>query len=377
MDLVPVHRSEIHVGREAPFDVFDLHGNKLLSKGVLIANESVWERLLERGCRSAGGEAAGPRRAESEREAPPPPPSVFEKVHAFSGELGLLHDAVVGGRATNAAPAIDDLAGRVVACFATDPDAMLAAFQIGSDSDTQASRMLHVCVLAELMGARLDLDALQRRAIRAAALTYDLGMHTLHAALANQSAALSAEQQAQLHGHPQLGVDLLRAAGVDDQAWLDAVLSHHERVDGSGYPRGLREPDISRPARVLAIADIYSAMIRPRAYRGAIQAREAMREIFLERGRQVDPELAAVLIKAVGIYPPGSFVRLSCGEIAVVFARTDNASLPEIRSVVGMEGIPRAVPVARDPQEAAYAIVGTVPASEIRFPMAPVRKLWR
>lgn len=202
-------------------------------------------------------------------------------------------------------------------------------------------------------------------------------MYTLSGALSTQAAGLTREQQERLHGHPQLGVDLLRRAGVDDAAWLEMVLSHHERVDGSGYPRGLRDLDIGQPARVLAIADIYSAMIRPRAYRGAIQAREAMREIFLERGRQVDPELASVLIKAVGIYPPGSFVRLASGEVAVVVARTDNASLPEIRSVVGMEGMPRAVPVARDPQDPRHAIVATLPSGEYRFPMAPVRKLWR
>lgn len=376
MDLVPLHRSEIQVGREAPYDIFDLHGNKLLSKGVLIASESVWERVLERGWRDGGGEAAsGARRAE--REAPPPPPTVFEKVEAFSGELGLLHDAVVGGRAPDAGAAIHDLAGRVLACFEADQDAMLAALQIGAATDSASSRMLHVCVLAELMTDRLGLDPAMRRAIRAATLSYDLGMHALHAALSTQASGLTGEQQAQLHAHPQLGVDLLRRAGVDDEVWLDSVLSHHERVDGSGYPRGLREPDISQAARVLAIADIYSAMIRPRAYRGAIQAREAMREIFLERGRQVDPELAAGLIKAVGIYPPGSFVRLSCGEVAVVVGRTDNASLPEIRSVVGMEGMPRAVPVARDPQDPLYAIIATLPPSEYRFPMAPVRKLWR
>src|SRR5690606_15288458 len=178
MDLVPLHRSEIQVGREAPYDIFDLHGNKLLSKGVLIASESVWERVLERGWRDGGGEgASGARRAE--REAPPPPPTVFEKVEAFSGELGLLHDAVVGGRAPDAGAAIDDLAGRVLACFEADQDAMLAALQIGAATDSASSRMLHVCVLAELMTDRLGLDPAMRRAIRAATLSYDLGMHAL------------------------------------------------------------------------------------------------------------------------------------------------------------------------------------------------------
>ncbi|KAF1685974.1 hypothetical protein B1992_09720 [Pseudoxanthomonas broegbernensis] len=375
MDLVPLHRSDIQLGREAPFDIYDPHGNKLLSKGVLIASEAVWERLLERGRRDSSDEgASGSRNAEREV---PPPPTVFDKVEAFSGELGALHDSLVGGRASGAAAAFHALSDRVVACFDADQDAMLAAFQIGCGDDTPATRMLHVCVLSELMSARLELEQAARRLVRVAALSYDLGMHALYGQLALQAFGLSREQQAQLHGHPQLSVELLRRAGIEDAGWLELVLSHHERIDGSGYPRGLHDSDITRPARILAIADIYSAMIRPRAYRGAINAREAMREIFLERGRWVDPDLSAILIKAVGMYPPGSFVRLASGEVAVVVGRTDNASLPEIRSVVGMEGMPRAVPVARDPQDPLYAIVATVPPSEYRFPMAPVRKLWR
>lgn len=156
MDLVPLHRSDIQLGREAPFDIYDINGNKLLSKGVMIASEAVWERLLERGRRDGDEGGAGARRAE--REALPPPLTVFGKIEAFSGELGGLHDALLGGRATDAGAAIHDLVGRVVACFEADQDAMLAAFQIGCQADAPATRMLHVCVLAELLSTRLGLE---------------------------------------------------------------------------------------------------------------------------------------------------------------------------------------------------------------------------
>ena len=87
-------------------------------------------------------------------------------------------------------------------------------------------------------------------------------------------------------------------------------------------------------------------------------------------------ELAALLVKSIGMFPPGSFVRLANGEIAVVTARTDNASLPELRSVVAMDGSPRTMPSPRDPQDPLYAIVSEYPISECRFPMAPIRRLW-
>ena len=100
------------------------------------------------------------------------------------------------------------------------------------------------------------------------------------AVLNRQTGALTEDQRLMIDTHPLAGVELLQAAGVDDEVWLEAVLQHHERLDGSGYPSGLEGDAISPGARMLAIVDIYSAMVRPRAYREAIHARHALRSLF-------------------------------------------------------------------------------------------------
>ena len=369
MNLVPLRRSEVRVGKRARFDIYDPHGNKLLSRGMLVASEGILERLLERGWRDADEMADA-------AQAAAPVATPFDRIDALCGELGGLHEIAATGSAPSLAAAFHALAERLADLLQAAPDTVLAAFQLGCEDDTPAARIAHVCVLCELVAERLQLEPAERRTIRAAALSYDLGMHAMREELSAHPGALSPAQWTRLREHPRLGADLLRRAGVADEAWLEAILGHHERIDGSGYPRGLSGDDIGRPARILAVADIYSAMIRPRAYRGALNAREAMRTIFLERGRLVDAELAALLVKSIGMFPPGSFVRLANGEIAVVTARTDNASLPELRSVVAMDGSPRTMPSPRDPQDPLYAIVSEYPISECRFPMAPVRRLW-
>jgi len=374
MDLVPLNRMDVQVGMEARFDVYDANGKKLLSKGMAITSEALVERLLERGYRVPDTPGGGPRAREGRVR---PPQTVFARLDALSLELAGIHETLVHGRGSGHAEALHSLASRLVACFEADQDALLAAFQLGCEHDSAATRMLHVCVLAELLSARLQVPLEDRQRIRLAALTYDMGMHGLRDEFSAHAGELNPEQQARMQAHPQLAVDMLRRAGIDDPGWLDLVLYHHERIDGSGYPAGLSGGQLSRPLRILVLADIYSAMIRPRVYREALEARQAMRTLFQERGRLVDPELAQVLVKAVGIYPPGSFVRLASGEIAVVVARTGNANLPELRSVVSIEGMARAVPAPRDPQDPAYAIIGEVRASGCRFPIEPIRRLWR
>jgi HD-GYP domain-containing protein (c-di-GMP phosphodiesterase class II) len=375
MHLLPLNRMDVQVGKEARFDIFDANGNKLLSKGVVIASESICDRLLERGRRLPHEGSAGAGRGED--AVPRGPQTIFTRLDGFSLELAGIHEAIIQVRGSAHCEALDGLARRLIACLEADQDALLAALQIGCEQDTAATRMLHVCVLAELIAQRLELAQAERLVIRRAALTYDLGMHALRDEFSAHHGELSSDQVERLHAHPSLAVEMLARAGIDDAHWHELVLSHHERIDGSGYPRGLGGEQITRPMRILALADIYSAMIRPRVYREALNARLAMRTIFQERGRMVDQDLTAILIKAVGLYPPGSFVRLASGEVAVVVARSENANLPEIRAVVSIEGMPRAVPVRRDPQDPAYAIIGEVSASGCRFPMAPIRKLWK
>lgn len=174
--------------------------------------------------------------------------------------------------------------------------------------------------------------------------------------LHNQKEPLTEHQLREIRQHPDNGEKLLRAAGVDDPLWLRIVRQHHERNDGSGYCEGLRGDAIIEEAKLLALVDIYSAMVSPRAYRAEMQAKEVLRDLFLSRGKSIDDHLCMVFIKEMGIYPPGSFVRLVNGEVAVVIRRGNSATSPLVSSVLSPRGGLYIKPLRRDTSQKGYAI---------------------
>ena len=108
--------------------------------------------------------------------------------------------------------------------------------------------------------------------------------------------------------------------------------------------------------RIISLADTYSAMVTPRVYRAQILARDALRDIFLKRGGEMDAELAQAFIKELGVFPPGTFVKLQNGEVGIVSRRGDNAMQPIVQSVIGPRGAPLPNCIKRDSADADYAI---------------------
>ncbi|MEG3193662.1 HD domain-containing phosphohydrolase, partial [Lysobacter sp. D1-1-M9] len=158
--------------------------------------------------------------------------------------------------------------------------------------------------------------------------------------------------------------------------WLEAVLHHHERLDGSGYPNRLTAAAITAGARTLAIVDIYSAMVRPRAYREAIHARHALRNLFMERGKAVDEALATLLIREIGVFPPGTPVRLANGEVGVVLHRGRDAARPVVARLINANGTLAAIAAQRDTSTPAYAITETVPPNKYQALVSSAGELW-
>ena len=117
------------------------------------------------------------------------------------------------------------------------------------------------------------------------------------------SAPLSEDDAALIRSHLDTGAALLRQAGIDDQAWLDCVLLHHENENGTVYPFGKQAADIPDAARIVSLADRYCARVSSRSYRKSMVPNAALRDILLEGKTTTDAQLAAVFIREMGIYP--------------------------------------------------------------------------
>jgi len=187
----------------------------------------------------------------------------------------------------------------------------------------------------------------------------NVAMIDLQLSLRNQREPLTHEQRAAVDDHPAAAARMLMQCGVMDNEWLRVVLEHHETLDGSGYPRRIRNP--GEGGLLLRACDIFTAKLSPRAYRKAVNAGEATRHMFVKLGQNSADPFPALLVKVVGLYPPGTLVKLASDEIGVVFARGGTAKTPRVMALLSAKGRPVGEPVPRDTADAAYAIVAVMP----------------
>lgn len=359
---------DIQVGKPLPWDCFDKAGQLLLRKGVVVSSTRQIEGLLSRGLYVTGrpSETAAPVVAKL---------TPFDHLEEFKFRLRSILDGIVN-RAENAEipSRLLKLIGEIQAICEADADAALGMLHLDVESRYTVVHPLHVAILCELIGRKKQLPVEERQIILGAALTANVAMMELQEQLQKQDGPLTDAQKDEIRLHPLNSVDLLLTAGINDDRWITAVLHHHERLDGSGYPGAMCGDAIPLSVRIVSLADTYSAMLAPRIYRENMVAKDALREVFLKRGSEIDAELAQIFIKELGVFPPGAFVTLKNGETAIVIRRGENAMKPIVRSVLGPRGAPLASCTKRDTNDEDYAIRDMVPRDKIV--KLDVRKLW-
>lgn len=181
------------------------------------------------------------------------------------------------------------------------------------------------------LARQLDLGEAQVRAAGMAGLLHDLGKAAIPEAILNKPGRLSDAEFAIVRGHPEAGHRILCRDGRIDAAVLDACLHHHEKLDGSGYPHGLAGERIGLLARMCAICDVYDAVTSERVYKHAWDPAEALHRMATWQGH-FDDGLFQAFVKAIGIYPVGSLVRLSDGRLALVVEQHPGSLLtPRVR----------------------------------------------
>ena len=142
-----------------------------------------------------------------------------------------------------------------------------------------------------------------------AGLYHDIGKARLPETLLNKPGKLTAWERKVAHSHSVEGYRLLQSQPDVPRAVLHAVLEHHERFDGRGYPRGLGDGEMHLFARVVSIVDVYDAITSDRPYAKARPAAEAFRVMYSMRNKDFGANYLEHFIKSLGIFPVGSFVR--------------------------------------------------------------------
>jgi HD-GYP domain-containing protein (c-di-GMP phosphodiesterase class II) len=246
-----------------------------------------------------------------------------------------------------------------------NPNGVLFALIQLSAAETEMYSATHAMLVSVMCGlaARevLNWPEPVEMLLRKAALTMNVSMTELQDRLTAQKRPADALQQTQIAEHPQKSVDMLRELGVSDTTWLDAVAAHHAEAPGE-----LRsKTPAQRLARLIQRADMFAARLSPRLTRPPVAPAVAMQACYFDENKQVD-EAGAALIKAVGIYQPGAYVKLASEEVAVVVRRGANTSTPRVAVVLNRSGMPTAEHAVRDTSQKDYRVVASVPHNEVK-----------
>ena len=217
-------------------------------------------------------------------------------------------------------------------------DALAWITKIKDKDAYTAEHSLNVSILAATFARHLGHDEADIKKIALGGLLHDVGKAKIPTELLNKEGRLSEEEFNTVKHHAVYGRNLLMAMPKRDHFVIDIAHSHHERIDGHGYPRKLNGSQIPYFAKVISIVDAYDAITSTRCYDKGRASMEALDIIYKSKGQQFDAELAVEFIKCIGIYPPGAIVELQTGEVGIVIATDEKNKLkPRVLLVLGCE----------------------------------------
>ncbi|MDO8959406.1 MAG: HD-GYP domain-containing protein [Rhodocyclaceae bacterium] len=249
---------------------------------------------------------------------------ITEEVQRAAKICAKAKDAVVSmfqevrmGRAIDhdaAGALVDEISSSVM----RNPGALISLARLKTADDYTYMHSVAVCALMVALARQLDLDDATTRSMGMAGLLHDLGKAVMPMEVLNKPGKLTDEEFRIIKSHPVEGHRMLVEGGAVGELVLDVCLHHHEKIDGSGYPKGLKDKEISLHAKMGAVCDVYDAITSNRPYKAGWDPAESIRKMAEWSTGHFDNRVFQAFVKSIGIYPTGSLVRLSSDRLAVV-----------------------------------------------------------
>lgn len=213
------------------------------------------------------------------------------------------------------------------------PDALVWFTNLKNRDQYTALHSLNVCMLAITLASAAGLDAASVEEMGVGALLHDVGKLKVPLEVLNKPGKLTDEEFALMKKHPEFGVEILRDSPDLTPESIEIVLAHHERLNGTGYPRGLAANELSLYTQIVAIADVYDAMTSDRVYHKGRSPADVL-GIMRNADNVFNDELLRIFAERMGAYPPGSLVELNTGEVGLVLPGGSDQEKPTVLIVL-------------------------------------------
>jgi HD-GYP domain-containing protein (c-di-GMP phosphodiesterase class II) len=390
MDLIELQRDKLSLGMTLRFTLRDESGGVLLGKGnqiespqqlahlkgrksIFIAREESDEtvRMLMSGLADLD-RADAPIKDFSKYLQTKKNPTE-EKITGTFVQRWSDVESRLGGLLANIAsttdfePRLRTLAQHVQQLLTEDVTASQFLLFNRAVSHFNGYSVLHSMLCAALthsLSQMFSISDLERHSLICAALTMNCAMTSLQDELTVQKAAPNPHQRRMIDNHAAAGRQMLIHVGVLDMLWLETVEKHHATLTG---PDALADwPQLDRMAKILQIADRYTAAMSPRKSRSGRTARDSVKTVIIQTGSTKHDEVGSALVRILGLSPPGTYVKLANGETAVVMRRGPTPNEPLVASVLNRNDEPIAEPRLHDTAREKLPIVATLVATTIR-----------
>ena len=232
-------------------------------------------------------------------------------------------------------PDLEIVAGAMVDSVLRNSTALALLARMQEKDEYTGAHSLETSIWALVFGRHLGLDRESLAALGLGALLLDVGKTKLPETLLEKQGPITEDERLIFNQHVGHSLEIIRKAKGSDRRIIDMVATHHERYDGSGYPRGWKGNQIPVFGRIAGIVDSYAAMTNDRPYAKAMSSYDAMREFKANSDKLFQSEMVEQFIQAIGIFPTGTLVELNTGEVGIVLKEfSANRLRPELALIL-------------------------------------------
>ena len=296
---------------------------RLYQKEGLIASEAEIKDIVRQGFAEVCYDPTRSQIQPQPEEKAAPQTPLSDEIHAARGAFSAAYGHVKSFMQSAASgsvevASVEPCLGSIMKSVVRNRNALLLLANLKNLDDYMYRHSVNVAIFAVAFGQYLGLEDEELRLIGIAALFHDYGKALLPPTILNAPRSLNANEMQIMRTHVERGYEKLRSSGKFSQEVLSAILQHHERHDGSGYPNMLAGDQIGLYGRIISICDVYDALASKRVYKDAIHPKHALGTLFKMSENAWAPGYAEHFIKMVGIFPIGTAVLLSNGQKGIV-----------------------------------------------------------